>query len=111
MALWSVNTLAAQLLAELPRAAVGPGRTASDELKNIVRYALRHIWSVCDWVWYRKNGTLAIGAGDSVEDLPGDFRKLSSRWVKDNNEQSGWLYFTNSLDTLREAQTNYQTGD
>jgi len=103
---WSVDTLEAQLVAEVPRASTGATRTPSTQLTNIVKTALRHVWERQDWEWMVRSGTLSISAAASSATLASDFRKFDAKWLADQSK-SGWLAFVNSRRDFQQQASQY----
>jgi post-segregation antitoxin (ccd killing protein) len=106
--MFSVDTLSADLVGEINVDRNASGGTVPERFKSVVRGALRTLWTKRDWVWQLRVGSLAISAAASTATLATDFRKMDSRWLKDN-EKYGWLQFTNSLYGWQEVQSQYSS--
>lgn len=92
-----MDALATHLISAVNRSSNVATRSAGDELTQIVRDALRHIWSVDDWRWMAKTADLTISADATTAAVAADFRKIDSKWMNDNSEYGRWLRFTNNL--------------
>ncbi|MDD4888394.1 MAG: hypothetical protein PHU85_00560 [Phycisphaerae bacterium] len=106
-ALWSVSTLKAEILGELNQDRNDAG-TAPDRITNLCVEALRELWTMADWAFTLRSGTLSPIAGDQSEALAGDFREMHSYVLHDpDNEDTltitrdrrKWQDYRGSIDT------------
>lgn len=107
---WSIDTLAAQLIGELNQDRNASGGSVPDRLGNIVREDLRAHWTLEEWIFRRREGSLSIAADATEAELPVDFEKIDSAYLKDRDE-AGWLRFTDNAAEALEEESCWQADD
>jgi len=110
---WSVDTLGAQILGEINQERNAKGGTVPDRFLNLIREALRMLWTVHDWRWQHRQGTLTIlttDKGDTGVAVPGDFREMHGGQAKDEDEQDV-VAFTESTDKWLMARQEFDSTD
>lgn len=108
--LWSIRSLASHLLGETSGSRDALGE-APPRMLDLVAEALRDVWELEDWFFQRRVGTLSVTAADVEEAFPADFRKLDSRWLKDNEKSSTGLVFTHNVAVWEEVWSRYGDDD
>lgn len=107
---WSVDTLGAQILGELNQDRNASGGSVPDRLENLIKEALRYVWSVRDWNWQLKQANLSITAADTFEDLPADFREMHS-WELQDVDESETLVLTADVRRWLEYNQTFDSTD
>jgi hypothetical protein len=107
---WSIDTLADQLIGELNQDRNASGGTVPDRLTNIVREDLRALCKTEEWIFRRREGSLSIAADATEAELPADFDKIDSAYLKDRDEP-GWLRFTDNAVEALEQESCWQATD
>ena len=110
---WSVDTLGAQILGELNVDRNAAGGTVPDRLRNLVAEALRVEWTIHDWRWQHREGTLTIlttDNGDTGVALPGDFREMHGSQMKKEDENEV-LVFTEDTTKWQIARGHFKVTD
>lgn len=100
---WTVNSLADNLRGILDGDADAPGGTAPDRVKDIVREQGASLWTLRDWRFRLRSGTLAVASGKTMAALPGDFAEVDHRIIISDDDYGYPLILT-------EAAYKFQLG-
>ncbi len=108
-ALWSVDSLSAQLLGELnqDRNAIA---AAPDRLKAIVVEALGELWDEYDWAFQQRQGTIELSADADSADLPADFSQMLS-WVLQDPDKGETVRVVKDVKRWLRIKQGYSSDD
>lgn len=96
---WSQSTVAK--VAEMIRGQINadpdaPGGTVPDRLSIVVRAAGIRVWNMADWDFRGRAGTLTVADTDTSVEVPDDFGKLDSKWLRDNSDKMALQFFSDA---------------
>jgi len=80
---WTVDSMALHMRNEFNVDRNATGGSIPDHLTRTIRDAGQYIWTVEDWVFRLKRGTLTTVAESETADLATDFYKLWTPWLRD----------------------------
>ncbi|MFH1496246.1 MAG: hypothetical protein ABII82_00335 [Verrucomicrobiota bacterium] len=107
---WTTDTLAAHVRGELDVDPDAAGGTVPDRLIALVREAGLRLWTLVDWTFRRKQGTLTMVPGTETADLPDDFGELDHRWLRDVDEGATFR-LTEDTALWQSVADEYESGD
>lgn len=80
---WTVDALSEHFTGELAQDRNATGGTVPDRQTRLVREAGQNLWTIEDWRYRWKPGTLTTVADTQTAALPSDFFELAQRWLRD----------------------------
>lgn len=104
---WTATTLSAELRGELAGDENAAGGATPDRVIKRVIQSAKDLWTNWDWIFRRKQGTLALVVDDADKDVPSDFAELDQRWLRDNENTGARLRFTQDIGLWQAASDGF----
>ena len=105
--IWTATTLSAELRGELAGDENAAGGSTPDRVIKRVIQAAKDLWTNLDWIFRRKQGTLALVVDDADKDVPSDFAELDQRWLRDNENTGARVRFTQDIGLWQAASDGF----
>lgn len=74
----------------------GASGNSPERVKKTVRNAGIQLWDLADWNWARIQATLTTVADTATVEAPDDFRKLDTKWMRENEATNALRFFTDA---------------
>ena len=108
---WTATTLAAHLRGEIDSDPDAAGGTAPDRILSEVRECGIELWTMRDWQFRRKSGTLTTVADTATVDAPTDFAEFVNRSLHETSFEASNVQVTQNPDEYQKIAAQYASDD